>query len=185
MSHVLQLDLQGTPLGFVTLNDAALAYATDSVAWTIGDEPLFVMRGGVNAKTGIQSTLAIHPIIAMRGHSKVNLHDISPALTNPKLFRRDRFTCAYCGDVRPNDMTREHIVPTSRGGANTWLNSVSACRSCNGRKADRLLSEVGMELLYLPYVPSVCEDLLLQGRRIRADVHEFLASRLPKHSRLS
>jgi hypothetical protein len=41
-----------------------------------------------------------------------------------------------------------------------------------------------MPLLYLPYVPSRYESFLLEGRRIRADVHEWLAARLPKHSRL-
>ncbi|MBK6616181.1 HNH endonuclease [Ottowia sp.] len=185
MAHVLQLDIRGQPLGFVSLNDAALAYATDAVAWTVGDEPLFVMRGGFNARTGRQSTLAIHPIIAMRGCSKVNLHDVSPSLTNPKLFRRDRMQCAYCGVVRNSGLTREHVVPTSRGGADSWSNVVSACSGCNARKADKSLKEAGMELLYLPYVPSLHEDLLLQGRNIRADVHDWLASRLPKNSRLS
>ena len=42
-----------------------------------------------------------------------------------------------------------------------------------------------MPLVYLPYVPSRFEDFLLEGRHIRADVHEWLASRLPKGSRLN
>jgi hypothetical protein len=42
-----------------------------------------------------------------------------------------------------------------------------------------------MPLLYLPYVPSGFEGFLLEGRHIRADVHEWLAARLPKGSRLS
>ena len=46
-------------------------------------------------------------------------------------------------------------------------------------------AEAGMPLMYLPYVPSRFEDFLLEGRHIRADVHEWLAARLPKGSRLS
>ena len=42
-----------------------------------------------------------------------------------------------------------------------------------------------MPLLYLPYVPSRFGVLLLEGRNIRADVHEWLAARLPKGSRLT
>jgi hypothetical protein len=42
-----------------------------------------------------------------------------------------------------------------------------------------------MKLVYLPYVPSRWEDFLLEGRNVRADVHEWLASRLPKGSRLN
>lgn len=185
MREVLQLDLQGTPVGFIDLTEAATAYAKDQVAWTIGDKPLYVMRGGVNAFTGRQSTLEIHPIIALGGTSRVNLHDVTPALTNDKLWRRDRL-CVYCGkELSRWEMTREHIVPTSRGGLNKWINVACACRGCNGRKGARTPEEAGMELIYLPYTPSLYEDMLLQGRRIRADVREWLASKLPKNSRLA
>ena len=44
--------------------------------------------------------------------------------------------------------------------------------------------EADMKLLYIPYAPSRWEDLLLQGRNIRADVHEWWAAKLPKTSRL-
>ena len=79
----------------------------------------------------------------------------------------------------------EHILPESRGGRWAWMNLVTACGPCNGRKADRTPEEAGMPLVYLPYVPSRFEDFLLEGRHIRADVHEWLAARLPKGSRLS
>ena len=65
------------------------------------------------------------------------------------------------------------------------MNLVTACGCCNGSKADRTPEEAGMPLVYLPYVPSRFEDFLLEGRHIRADVHEWLAARLPKGSRLS
>jgi hypothetical protein len=64
------------------------------------------------------------------------------------------------------------------------MNLVTACAACNARKADRTPDEAGMPLVYLPYVPSRFEAFLLEGRRIRADVHDWLAARLPKHSRL-
>jgi hypothetical protein len=57
--------------------------------------------------------------------------------------------------------------------------------SGNSRKADRTPEEARMPLVDLPYVPSRFEDFLLEGRTIRADVHEWLAARLPKGSRLS
>ena len=64
------------------------------------------------------------------------------------------------------------------------MNLVSACARCNAFKRDMLPEEAGMKLLYVPYVPSRWEDLLLQGRNIRADVHEWLVAKLPKDSRL-
>ncbi len=108
-----------------------------------------------------------------------------PAFSRSKLVRRDRFTCAYCGDqFAEQDLQCEHIQPASRGGAWSWMNLVAACGWCNNKKADRTPEEAGMPLLYLPYVPSRFEDFLLGGRNIRGDVHEWLAARLPKRSRL-
>jgi 5-methylcytosine-specific restriction endonuclease McrA len=116
----------------------------------------------------------------------VNLFELVPAVAKEKLFRRDRLTCAYCGQRFPERALQcEHIVPASRGGAWSWMNLVTACAACNGRKAARTPEEARMPLLYLPYVPSRFEDFLLAGRHIRADVHEWLAARLPKASRLS
>lgn len=52
-------------------------------------------------------------------------------------------------------------------------------------KADRTPDEARMPLLFAPFVPSRFEDFILKGRHIRADVHDWLAARLPKGSRLS
>jgi hypothetical protein len=184
--HVLQLDIQGTPQRWITLEQAALHYATDTVAWVDGEAPLRTLRGGFNAVTGRQSAIEVHPIIALRGAPKINLFEVVPGLTKLKLFRRDRGTCAYCGQrFNERELQCEHIVPESRGGGWTWMNLVTACGACNGRKANRTPEEAGMPLVYLPYVPSRFEGFLLEGRHIRADVHEWLAARLPKGSRLS
>lgn len=184
--HVLQLDIQGTPQAWITLEQAALHYATDSIAWVDGDGPLRVLRGGWNVASARQSMIEIYPIIAMRGASKVNLFDVVPGFSKSKLVRRDRFTCAYCAGVfTERDLQCEHIVPESRGGAWSWMNLVAACANCNGRKANRTPEEAGMPLVYLPYVPSRFEDFLLEGRHIRADVHDWLAARLPRGSRLN
>lgn len=132
-----------------------------------------------------QSLLSIAPIIALCGAAKTNLFDVLPTLTRDKLFARDRHTCAYCGQpFAAQDLQAEHIVPASIGGAWSWMNIVSACAYCNGRKTNRTPEQAGMPLLYLPYVPNRYEGFLLEGRKIRADVHDYLAAHLPKHSRL-
>ena len=183
--HVLQLDIQGTPQAWIGIEQAALHVACDAVAWVDGDGPLRTLRGGWNVAAGRQSAIDVHPIVALRGASRVNLFDVVPAFSKAKLLRRDRFTCAYCAQVfAERDLQCEHIVPESRGGAWSWMNIVAACAHCNGRKADRTPEEAGMPLVYLPYVPSRFENFLLEGRNIRADVHEWLAARLPKGSRL-
>ncbi len=183
-SHVLQLDIQGTPQAWISLEHAAAHVATDAVAWVEGDGPLATLRGGFNVLRGARSVIEVHPIMALHGAAKVNLFDVAPAFSKSKLFRRDRMTCAYCAQrFQERDLQCEHIVPQARGGRWTWMNLVTACGACNGRKANRTPEEAGMPLVYLPYVPSRFEDFLLEGRRIRADVHEWLAARLPKGSR--
>jgi len=185
LQHVLQLDLQGTPQAWISVEHAATQHAADNVAWTEGAGPLRTLRGGWNVATGRQSLIEVHPIIALRGASRVNLFAAAPAVAKEKLFRRDRHTCAYCGErFAPRDLQCEHIVPESRGGAWSWMNLVAACALCNARKAARTPEEARMPLLFLPYVPSRFEDFLLAGRTIRADVHEWLAQRLPRGSRL-
>ena len=184
--QVLQLDIQGTPQAWVPLEQAAIHVATGAVAWAEGSGPLATLRGGFNVRSGRRSVIEIFPIIALGSMARINLFDVVPAFSRAKLFRRDRFSCAYCGQrLAEADLSCDHVVPQSRGGRWTWMNLVSACRACNGRKADRTPEEARMPLRFLPYVPSRFEDFLLQGRSIRADVHEWLAARLPRGSRLN
>jgi len=187
MQHeVLQLDITGQPQAWISVEDAAGHVATGSVVLTAGDEPLAVLRGGQNSRSGMQSMLEIPAIIAVRGAARINLFDQVPCFSKAKLVKRDRGTCAYClMQSAERDMTVDHVIPESRGGALDWMNTVAACRSCNMRKANRTPEEAGMPLCFLPYVPSRYEDFLLKGRRIRADVHEWLAAKLPRGSRLA
>ena len=79
-------------------------------------------------------------------------------VTNTFLFARDGYRCQYCGrasfELRPREsLTRDHVVPISRGGLNVWTNVVTACSPCNTRKANHLVSECGMHLLHAPVEP--------------------------------
>ncbi|MDP9046436.1 MAG: HNH endonuclease [Pseudomonadota bacterium] len=182
--EVLQLDVSGRPQAWISAKEAAVIYASEGIAWTLGDA-FFVLRGGMQRRTGQQSRIEVHPIIAVKGSVPSRAWRQTPALSNPKLFARDRGVCAYCGHrFRFEDLTREHIVPTSRGGHDTWMNCITACRPCNGRKGNRLPEELSMSLMYLPYVPSLHEDMILRGRKILADQMEFLLASVPRSSRL-
>jgi 5-methylcytosine-specific restriction endonuclease McrA len=46
------------------------------------------------------------------------------------------------------------VLPRSRGGRNTWLNTVAACGTCNHRKGDRTPAEAGMVLRQRPSAPT-------------------------------
>lgn len=71
-------------------------------------------------------------------------------MTRAALMHRDRFRCAYCGAKAD---TVDHVVPRSRGGEHSWENCVAACGTCNHRKADKLLSELGWTLRLVPMPP--------------------------------
>lgn len=181
---VLQLDVSGRPQAWISAREAAILYASDAIAWTLGNT-CQVLRGGIQRATGRQSRIEVHSIVAVRGAVPSRAWRTVPALSNPKLFSRDRQVCAYCGGrFHFDELTREHIVPVSRGGVDGWMNCITACRACNGRKGNRLPEEAHMALLYLPYVPSLHEDMILRGRRIVADQMDFLLASVPRSSRL-
>lgn len=78
-------------------------------------------------------------------------HSRGPAWSRAGVLARDAHRCAYCGGRAG---TIDHLLPRSRGGANTWLNTVAACGGCNQRKGDRTPAEAGMVLRVKPTAPS-------------------------------
>lgn len=68
------------------------------------------------------------------------------------VFKRDKYTCQYCGSTE-GEMTIDHVIPKSRGGATCWENVVVACQRCNLKKGDRTLQECGLKLLRRPKEP--------------------------------
>ncbi|MBL8472882.1 MAG: HNH endonuclease [Rhodocyclaceae bacterium] len=184
MPLILTLDMHGVPHRWVSWQHACFYYAKDLVAWTAGNSE-FVIRGGINRLTGVRSTLCTNSIIAIKGRA-LGARGVAvvPPLNNHELFHRDRYICAYCGgDFGFGRLTRDHIVPLSRGGRDVWMNVVTACRTCNQRKGARQPEQAGMELLYAPYVPNKAEYLILSNRSILADQMDFLARHVHAHSR--
>jgi len=182
---ILTLDSNGIPHRWITWQHACFYYAKDQVAWTAGEQA-FTVVGGRNRLSGERSKIVASSIIAIRGRAMATrAFSQVPPLNNRELFHRDRYLCAYCGHILPGaKLTRDHVVPFSRGGRDAWMNVVAACRPCNERKSDRTPEKARMELLYLPYVPNRAEYLILTNRRILADQMEFLAQHVPAQSRL-
>lgn len=182
--RVLRLDLSGQPIDWVTWQEAVCLYARDIVVWTIGD-PLLRIRGGHSRLDSQTSLVDIHSIIACDGRVVPKSH-IIPPLTNQALFGRDRNTCLYCGKHHHDgELTRDHVMPVSKGGKDTWDNVVAACKRCNHFKGSRLLQDCGLELLALPYVPNFAEYLaLINSGRILGDQMDFLRKSFSSESRL-
>lgn len=67
--------------------------------------------------------------------------------TRFEVFKRDGFSCQYCGDHPPKVILHvDHIVAVAEGGGNDMDNLITACQSCNAGKAANPLSDVPQSL---------------------------------------
>lgn len=79
--------------------------------------------------------MRVPSVVAMRSYVKMP-HRV--AFTRFNVFLRDRFKCQYCGEKFPSSqLTFEHVIPRSLGGATCWENIVAACDPCNLKKGHK------------------------------------------------
>ncbi len=79
---------------------------------------------------------------------------VSVRLTRRNLMFRDGHQCQYCGKTPPlRELNIDHVLPRSRGGADSWENLVTACRVCNLRKGWKTPDEANMRLHRKPFRP--------------------------------
>lgn len=172
MAAILRLNLAGTPTAWLTCEMAATAYVKGLVRWELGKQTI-VLRGGINA-LGVRSRLVMSPVIATEGDI-FRRDKTSDSFTNRMLFRRDNYRCMYCGYRFPEKvLTRDHVQPRSKGGADKWENVVAACQRCNHFKADRTPEQAGMKLLAVPFRPNIYEAMFLAQHAVLADQMDYL-----------
>lgn len=109
--------------------------------------------------------------------ANVRIPRIALRPTRANILLRDEDRCQYCGK-HMRDLTLDHIVPRSRGGQSTWENLVACCHTCNGRKGNRLLKEVGMHLIRQPRAldHEYASFFLLRYPRLREAYEAFLSA---------
>lgn len=99
-------------------------------------------------------------VVATKRFVKLPAHFYGPATLSPRnLRKRDSDMCQYCGrkklELKSTEfLTRDHIVPRSRGGQDEWENVVLACNTCNNKKGPRTPKEAGMKVLKTPTAPT-------------------------------
>ena len=129
-----------------------------------------MLRGRVDAATedavtirGASNVLRIPTVIRLRRY--INVPRRGMRWSRRGVLQRDGYRCIYCG-VQPGsfqrgrllskrDFTVDHLIPRSRGGKNSWVNTACACPRCNNRKGDRTPHEAGMTLYWEPKTPRV------------------------------
>ncbi|WP_200821304.1 HNH endonuclease [Oceanicoccus sp. KOV_DT_Chl] len=181
--QILRLNKAGQPIEWLHWQDAVCLYSRDLVCWSLG-EPIFRIRGGFNRHLCQQTQVDLPSIIACGG-DQLARPKAKPPLSNRALFERDNYQCLYCGHFFEGArLTRDHIIPRSKGGKDVWENVVAACRRCNQYKSNRSLHETQMELLALPYRPNPAEYLaLVNSRRILPEQADFLSKQFSSNCR--
>ena len=106
-------------------------------------------------------------------------HRFRRQVTNTFLFARDGYQCQYCDRHRSKFrnrefLTRDHVIPLSCGGDNGWENVVTACSTCNNRKANHLPEHCGMFPRRPPHEPNHVE-LVWAVRRVTAVQAKYIA----------
>jgi len=153
---VLVLNANWLPLGKVTVRRALCLVLTHRAESVVAD----------TQKLWRSQYLAVPEPRVIRLLKVIRVPQRFLPFNRKNLFCRDAYTCQYCGQ-RPgkNQLTVDHIVPQARGGTTNWENCVTACKTCNQRKAGRTPAEAGMTLLRPPRRPQYIALLWTEARQ--------------------
>lgn len=110
-------------------------------------------RDGERVIRAARQQIRVPEVIALSGYDR--LPTTAVAFSRRNIYKRDRYTCQYCG-VQPGseDLTIDHVTPRSQGGQSRWNNCVLACLACNHKKADRTPEQAHMRLRKAPVQPT-------------------------------
>jgi len=139
----------------LVMNDKATVLAAD------GQHPVF----------GIHEAWDRPSVIVLRRYVRIP-HARRVPLTRRGVLRRDGNRCAYCD---AHATTIDHVLPRSRGGADSWENLVACCLKCNNIKGDRTPAEMRWELLVTPKAPHGTSWLVRGIERPQPAWDEYLA----------
>ena len=126
---------------------------TGTISWRKGIKLLYQEKADMLEPSEyrintVNSFFIIPNVIRLKSYNKTPFMNYRYCRKN--VYKRDRYRCRYCNkSLRKDekDITIDHIIPRSRGGKDTWENTVTSCRACNLKKRDFTLEEAGMKLL--------------------------------------
>ena len=134
----------------IELGDGARAEALRPVTWA--EWITLPVRDGDNAVRTVHGAIRVPTVIVAVNYARVPKK--RPKLSAKNIRERDGNRCQYTGVLlRPDEGNLDHVVPRSRGGADTWENLVWSSKQINTRKGNRLPHEAGLKLLNVPRAP--------------------------------
>lgn len=137
--------------GSAKIIDPSDFQAVDLVTWNDASKAKAKLEGEVIRSQHL--SLVPPEVIVLTTYDGIGQRSV--VFSRKNLFKRDKYTCQYCGvQPGPEELTIDHVMPKSRGGGSTWENCVLACVECNKRKANRTPAEAGMKLRKTPKKPT-------------------------------
>lgn len=133
-------------------------------------------RDGGEYVQGVTLRIRVPEVVVLRFYNGFPKRTV--AFSRRNLYRRDGFTCQYCGAQPGTELLSiDHVLPRSRGGRSTWENCVLACIDCNKRKANHTLGEAGVRPLRRPYRPQGGPAFEISLGTRRASWERFVSER--------
>lgn len=170
MSDVLVLNSSGEPLSLVPLS---------TVTWQTALKLVFADKAKV-LKTyddwvvhSQYLTINVPSVVIVTEHVRWNRH---LKYNRINVYLRDNFTCqlqitnkckSVKGKVDVDELTLDHVVPRVHGGKNTWTNTCTSCKDCNGEKG----SDKNIVPKILPKKPSYYE-ILAKRKSLPLCIHD-------------
>ncbi len=161
MSDVLVLNKSYIPIHIITWQKAISLMYTNSAeaidknyqSYTLDQWIRNNDEDGLRKIHSVNMEIKIPAVIKLLGSNHLPKHCVK--FTRQNIFQRDNYSCQYCGRrFHRQNLTKDHLIPKSKGGKNTWDNIVTACLSCNKKKADKDLEHSGLHLTKKPTEPS-------------------------------
>lgn len=101
----------------------------------------------------VRETIKVPEVVVLTGYN--NFKRVSIAFNRRNIFKRDDYTCQYCGKKVKStvDLTIDHVLPRAAGGITSWTNCVLSCYRCNKTKGSKSLAQAGLKLIKQPVKP--------------------------------
>lgn len=154
MESTLVLNASYEPLGIVSARSAINKILANKAVAIDNSEKIFHHADDNGSPVYV-------PYVVLMTYMVNPKHSFGPkSFSRRGILARDKFTCAYCG--KPGT-TIDHVLPRALGGQNSYENCVTACLSCNSKKASKTLEQLGWSLPFKPEAPSRYESFLFKA----------------------
>jgi 5-methylcytosine-specific restriction endonuclease McrA len=153
VNKCLVLNMDYTFLGVCDWKDAVCAVYSNKV---------FVEESYESKVRSTSMEMQVPAVIRLRKYVRVLYEKVSTiSYTKKNVHLRDAYICQYCSTrCKKDEVTIDHIVPESRGGKDTWENTVTCCKSCNLLKANMTLAQSGLKLIKVPTRPKGFKEIV-------------------------